>query len=290
MEHDLKQLFDETIHNILDKRLLELEDHFDSDVLFYYGEIYSSLEKEFRNLIEQLKKDSNIRKRLTIILNTPGGSAETVEKLVNVIRFHYEEIYFIVPDYAMSAGTIFCMAGDKIFMDYTSSLGPIDPQIFNGKSWVPALGYLDQVNKLIKKSADGVLTEAEFLILREIDLAELRSFEMARDLTVTLLKDWLVKYKFKNWTKHRSNKKPVTDKEKQDRAEEIAKKLGDNTIWQSHGRTINIDTLKNFLKLEIEDYSNDANRTNLIRQYNDLITEYILRHRFSAFKHTRKYF
>ena len=27
----------------------------------------------------------------------------------------------------MSAGTIWCMSADKIFMDYSSSLGPIDP-------------------------------------------------------------------------------------------------------------------------------------------------------------------
>lgn len=51
----------------------------------------------------------------------------------------------MVPDCAMSAGTIFCMAGDKIWMGYYSSLGPIDPQVFNGKNWVPALGYLDKV-------------------------------------------------------------------------------------------------------------------------------------------------
>ena len=36
-------------------------------------------------------------------------------------------------------------------MDYTSSLGPIDPQIHNGKEFVPALGYLDQVEKMIQK-------------------------------------------------------------------------------------------------------------------------------------------
>ena len=62
-----------------------------------------------------------------VFLNTPGGNAEIVEKLVEIIRFHYKELYFVVPDEAMSAGTIFCLAGDKIFMDYSSSLGPIDP-------------------------------------------------------------------------------------------------------------------------------------------------------------------
>lgn len=66
-----------------------------------------------------------------------------VEKMVEIIRNKYQKVYFVVPDYAMSAGTIFCMSGEKIYMDYSSSLGPIDPQVYNGKEFVPALAYLD---------------------------------------------------------------------------------------------------------------------------------------------------
>ena len=121
------------------------------------------LKSHFVIFIELLKVDPEFdRIRLVVFLNTPGGSAETVEKMVSVIRFHYEEVYFVVPDYAMSAGTILCMSGDKIYMDYSSSLGPIDPQVYNGKNWVPALGYLDKVEELIEKSANNELTEAEF--------------------------------------------------------------------------------------------------------------------------------
>ena len=85
-------------------------------------------------------------------------------------------------DQAMSAGTIFCMSGDKIFMDYSSSLGPIDPQVHNGKDWVPALGYLDQVERMIKKSADGTITDAELIILQNQDLAMLSRYEQAKNL------------------------------------------------------------------------------------------------------------
>ena len=128
----MRNIFDENIRGTLNNRLRVLETHLKSDVIFYFGEIYSSLDKRFRDFIEELKKDIEFKRdRLTVILNTPGGSTETVEKMVNVIRHHYNEVYFIVPDSAMSAGTIFCMAGDKIFMDYSSSLGPIDPQVFN---------------------------------------------------------------------------------------------------------------------------------------------------------------
>jgi hypothetical protein len=287
----MRQIFDETIKETLNQRLRDLEKYFDADVIFHYGEIHPALEKAFRDFIEQLKKDKEFdRNRLVILLNTPGGSAETVEKMVSVIRFHYNEVYFVVPDYAMSAGTILCMSGDKIFMDYSSSLGPIDPQVYNGKNWVPALGYLDKVEELIQKSRNGELTEAEFMILQKIDLAELRSYEMARNLTINLLKEWLVKYKFKDWNKHNSIGNPVTLTEKEERAEDIANKLSNNSIWHSHGRSIGIDTLTNFLKLKIEDYSTNDELRELIRNYNDLICEYIIRAGGKAFVHSRVFF
>lgn len=287
----MKNIFDENIRITLNNGLRDLETHLESDVIFYFGEIHPSLDKGFRDFIEELKKDVEFeRNRLTVILNTPGGSAETVEKMVNVIRHHYNEVFFIVPDSAMSAGTIFCMAGDKIYMDYSSSLGPIDPQVFNGKKWVPALGYLDKVEELIRKSQNGTLTEAEFLILQKVDLAELRSFEMARNLTVSLLKEWLVKFKFKNWDTHSSTGQPVTQSEKEARAEDIAKLLGNNSLWHSHGRSIGINILTTVLKLKIDDYSDDPDLSKKIRNYNDLICEYILRHGAKAFLHSRIYF
>lgn len=284
----MKPIFDSTIQEILNNRLAKLEQHFDADVIFYYGSIADSLEKPFRDFIEDLKLDTVKHETLCIILNTPGGSAETVEKLVKITRHHYEEVYFIVPDSAYSAGTIFCMSGDKIFMDYSSSLGPIDPQVFNGKNWVPALGYLDKVEEMINKSAEGKLTQAELLMLREQDLAMLRRHEQAKELTIALLKEWLVKYKFKNWNSHKDGSE-VTAKQKEDRAKEIAKDLGDNKLWHSHGRSIGVSALTRILKLKIEDYSSDSILKPLIREYNDLICEYILGSGSEAFLHSRKF-
>jgi len=284
----MKPIFDSTLADILNDRLSKLENYFNADVIFYYGSIANSLEKPFRDFIEDLKSDQVKHTTLCIILNTPGGSAETVEKLVKITRHHYKEVYFIVPDAAYSAGTIFCMSGDKIYMDYSSSLGPIDPQVFNGKNWVPALGYLDKVEEMIAKSASGQLTQAELIMLREQDIAMLRRFEQARDLTVELLKEWLVKYKFKYWSKH-SNGTPVTDEEKIARATEIAKFLSDNKLWHSHGRSIDVAALTHILKLKIEDYSNDVILKPLIRIYNDLICQYIIRNNSEAFLHSRKF-
>lgn len=83
---------------------------------------------------------------------------------------------------------------------------------------VPALGYLDKINELIEKAQNNTLSNAEFIILKDFDLAELRSYQQAKDLTIDLLEKWLVKYKFKNWNIHRTNPKKintrVTEEEK----------------------------------------------------------------------------
>lgn len=288
----MKPIFDKTIHEILNERLGAIESKFDADVIFFYGPIGSYIEKPFRDFIENLK-EANGQKRICIFLNTPGGSAETVEKMVNIIRHHYSEVYFVVPDAAYSAGTIFCMSGDKIFMDYSSSLGPIDPQVYNGKNWVPALGYLDKVQELIDKSLDGTISPAEMLLLRDQDLAMLRSYEQARDLTIALLQKWLVEYKFKDWKVHETNPskkgKPVSDEDKTERAKKIAEDLSNNSLWKSHGRSIGIAELKNILRLRVEDYSHDHDLRKSILDYNDLICQYIVRNNSEVFLHSRKF-
>lgn len=271
-----------------------MEEHFKADVAFYYGPMHPAIQKRFRDFIEKLKEESIGTNHLVLFLNTPGGSVETVEKLVEIIRFHYREVSFVVPDYAMSAGTVFCTSGDRIYMDYSSSLGPIDPQVFNGKEWVPALGYLDQVEKMLQKAAEDKLTNAEFLILQSLDLAMLSRYEQARALTVTLLKKWLVEYKFKDWATHRSDPQKkgqlVAPGEKEARAEEIARLLGDNRTWHSHGRMIGPQTLTRVLRLEVEDYSKDPNLQKLIRSYNDFLVEYIARSDYKTFLHGKNYF
>lgn len=290
----MKHKLNEYICNLLNEKLKQLEAYFKADVLTYYGSFQDGYENFILSIVEEIAKDTSKQNKIYIILTTGGGSASAVERFVNVLRHHYEEVYFIVPDYAYSAGTIFCMSGDNILMDYFSVLGPIDPQVMNKDGrWVAALGYLDKINQLLDKAKNNTLSQAEFLILKDFDLAELREYEQAKDLTIDLLKEWLVKYKFKNWTIHRSDphKKgtSVTIDEKAQRAEEIADKLSNNNQWKSHGRPINIEALKN-LKLEIEDYSYDTEKRDLIRGYYEILSEYLSsnNNNMPFFIHTRK--
>jgi ClpP class serine protease len=80
---------------------------------------------------------------------------ESAERIARVFRADYRLVEFIVPGYAMSAGSILVMSGDAIHMDYASILGPIDPQIRQPGSdrFVPALGCLKQFQRFIDKSA-----------------------------------------------------------------------------------------------------------------------------------------
>ncbi|MCG8993237.1 ATP-dependent Clp protease proteolytic subunit [Laribacter hongkongensis] len=263
----------------------KLEQHFDAALFAYYGDIRPEYLQFFRRHLETVQSaHGDHKRRLILILNTPGGHVETVEQMVVMIRHFYDEVFFVVPNMAMSAGTIFCMSGDKIYMDYSSALGPIDPQVQSKEgNWVPALGYLDKFEEILQKSRDGILTNVEFAIAQSQDMAVLRRYEQARDLSVSLLKTWLVQYKFRNWDTHRSTGQAVTVTEKEARAQEIAAQLGDNKVWHSHGRMIGIEVLQQKLRLEIDDYSSDVDLRKNINQYHDLVADYVSQKQWPVF-------
>ncbi|MFS2151999.1 SDH family Clp fold serine proteinase [Rhizobium sp. Rhizsp42] len=274
-------VYDDIIFQVVKDAEAELSTKLDADILYLSSEMRMNIFAWFREIVEKLASRTEKKEAIAIFLTTPGGQAEVVEKLVEVVRHHYQLVYFVVPVAAMSAGTIFCMSGDKIYMDYSSSLGPIDPQVPDreGKFFVPALGHLDKLNQLIEKSRNNTITPAEFQWLMNQDLAMLRFYEQARDLSIALLEKWLVQYKFKDWKKHRTHNvgANVTSTEKQARANEIATLLSDNTHWHSHGRMIGMRTLKDVCKLEIDDFGQDLDLQSAIRRYNDTISEYISR-------------
>ena len=288
----MKPALDDKIHRLLNEKLSALEKHFEADILTFFGP-FEGGENFFLKIVEDLANDEEKKDKIFIVLTTGGGSANVVERFVNILRNHYKEVNFIVPDYAYSAGTIFCMSGDNIYMDYFSVLGPIDPQVQNREGkLVAALGYLDKINELLVKAQNNTLTKAEFIILKDFDLAELRGYEQAKDLTIALLEKWLVNYKFKNWDKHRTNPdlkgQPVSEDEKIARAKEIAGHLSNNNKWKSHGRPIDINALKE-LRLEIDDYSNNKERRTLIRDYYELVADYVISRNYRNFVHTRKF-
>lgn len=259
------------------------------DTMTIVSPIVPGLDKRVRDAVEM---NGSPKDKLAIVLQTPGGVVEIVERMVGVIRNFYTEVIVIVPDAAMSAGTVFALSADNIMMDYFSRLGPIDPQIFKDGKLVPALAYLNQYQKLNKKAEEGNLTTAEYAMLEKLDLAELYQFEQARELSVELLITWLSQYKFKDWETTETREIPVTEDMKRERAKEIAHLLNDPERWHSHGRGISIDTLRYELKLKIDDYSENGKEelSKCIRDYFDLLTDYLDRENLISFVHTKEYF
>jgi hypothetical protein len=267
------------VENELDENLQKLETKMDATLLAFYGSILYGVDKEIRDAVENL--DPKIKRpKLIVVLETPGGYIEVVERIVGVLRTHFDLVEFLIPDHAMSAGTVLAMSGDAVHMDYFSILGPIDPQVErpNSNGMVPALGYLEQYERLVEKSRAGNLTTAELSYLVEkFDPAELYSFEQAREQSIALLKDWLVKYKFKNWDKTETRGITVTKKMKTDRAASIAKKLNETKKWHSHGRGISKEILQNDLKLVIDDFGADPDLHAKVRSYDKLFSDYMMR-------------
>ena len=263
-----------------------LEKILDADVFVYYGGLIDGGERTVRKIIEDLAKDTNKKDKLYVVLTTGGGSINPVKRIVNIFRNYYSEIHYIIPDYAYSAGTIMCCSGDSILMSYYSVLGPIDPQVKNSDGkFVAALGYLDKINDLIAKAQNNTLTQAEFLILKDFDLAELRAYEQARDLAIDLLVDWLSIYKFKDWTVH-ADGTAVTLDQKKERAKAIATDLSDNKKWKSHGRPINRDELQS-IGLKIDQIESIPNLYDSVMVYHDIMLDYINKYDIQHFIQTR---
>jgi hypothetical protein len=281
---------DRHTRNQLNTYLGKIEEVLDADVLTIFSPMWSGLENIVKNAVELFQDRKG---RITIVLDTTGGYVEVVERMVYVIRKHYAEVYFLVSDRAMSAGTVFVMAGDQIFMNYSSCLGPIDPQIEKDGKFVPALSYLNQYKQLYEKAESGQLNTAELVLLNNLDPGELYQFEQARQLSHDLLTDWLSTYKFKDWDTHSSTGAPVTPEEKRQRAEDIAAALSKHERWRSHGRMISRDTLttrSEGLHLKIEKIEDTPDLSDALDDYVGLLKDYMQREQLGLFVHTREYF
>lgn len=279
------------IDSELVERIVKAEEAFGADLLTCIHPMMSPFDDFIRERMDDLQ---NKRENLLVLLETEGGSIETTERIVTVLRHHYKgEISFFIPNQAMSAGTILVMSGDRILMDYYSTLGPIDPQIRNkNNDWVPGLGYLEKYNEIIEKSAKGELTQAELaFLLDKFDPAHLHWLEQAREHGVDLLKEWLAKYKFKNWNITKDRQIPVTEEMRRERASEVAKMLNDTKKWRSHGRGLSIDIVRNELNLEVEDFGEDpklADFRKKIIAYYRLLKDYMGRRDWSFVVQTRQ--
>ena len=269
---------DQITQSVLKDMNAKLGQQMEGDCVFIKCGLQSPLDDEFRVVIEGITDGKGKHSHLVVILETTGGYLETVERLVSIMRAHYHKVSFVVPNYAYSAGTILALSGDSIHMDYYSVLGPIDPQYRDaeGNHW-PGSGYLAKYKELVKTINDADFpAKAEMAyLLQNFDPAQLFRTEQAIQHGITLVTEWLPKYKFKDWKIAENGEIRVTSRMKKERAEEIARVLGDAEKWHSHGRGISMQELSSDeINLKIDDFGENKERSDLIRHYHGLCVDY----------------
>jgi len=193
-----------------------------------------------------------------ILLVTPGGSGQQVSLFVDRLRRRFDNVNFILPSMCMSAGTIWALSGNQIWMDERAFIGPIDPQVQTRDGrWVPAQALLVLIKEIQDKGAPHVMAGrnpdwTHIQILNNIDPREIGNTISQSQYSIQLASRYLTEYKFKSWTTHEGTGAPVTDAEKSARALEIATKLCSHEEWRMHGHGISRDVAWQQLKLKIE--------------------------------------
>lgn len=212
-------------------------------------------------------------KDIDVFLVTPGGSGQQVAKFVDRLRPRFDNVTFILPNMAMSAGTIFVMSGNDIIMDSRAYIGPIDPQIPNKNGqYVPAqsiLVLLDEIQKrgqeLLESGKNPMWSDLQ--LLREIDARDIGNAMNASQYSIELVEDYLYNYKFKNWEFHSKTKLPVTALKKRARAKKVAELLCAHSFWKSHGRGINRDDVWNKCEIKVTHAESIDGLERAIRQF-----------------------
>ncbi|MEI6500877.1 MAG: serine protease [Armatimonadota bacterium] len=173
---------------------------------------------------------------LDLILHSPGGSLEAAEGFVEYLRSKFDHIRVIVPQMAMSAGTMVACSADEIVLGKHSCLGPIDPQVMLqtdlGLRMVPAQAILEQFARAQRECKDPTKLASWLPMLKQYGPDLLVQCEHASTLSVELVRGWLQTCMFRD------------DTEAQQKAKRISAWLGDHSLFKTHGRHITRKALR----------------------------------------------
>ena len=141
---------------------------------------------------------------LDLILHTPGGDLAATEQIIKYLKscFH-GDIRAVIPQMAMSAGSMIAVSCKSVIMGKQSSLGPFDPQL-NGVPCQSALReFYKAVEDVSKNPASLGLWQA---ILSKLNPTFLtlcaQADELAEELTEKILEDKEIKPQIKQRIKN----------------------------------------------------------------------------------------
>lgn len=238
-----------SMYDVIRRRYLaKLHEITGRNVIIYYSgwlqkrgvagaEINDEDKNGFMTVIHQMDRSLG----LDLILHTPGGESAATESLVDYLRSMFgTDIRAIVPQLAMSGGTMIACACNEILMGKQSSLGPVDPQ-FGG---IPAHGVVEEFNRAKEEiSKDASTIPVWQPIIAKYSPAFIGECEKAIAWSDEMTKEWLRTGMFA------SEKVPTR------KINKILKELGDHALTKSHARHLSIERCREMgLKVsEIED-------------------------------------
>lgn len=159
---------------------------------------------------------------LDLVLHTPGGDTAATESLVDYLRGMFDnDIRAIVPQLAMSGGTMMACACKVILMGKQSSLGPVDPQ-FN---YIPAHGVLEEFQKAHEEiRADPSKAAVWQPIIAKYSPAFIGECQKAVSWSESLVREWL------------SSGMLAQDECRAEKIERIVDELTNHALTLSHAR------------------------------------------------------
>jgi len=92
---------------------------------------------------------------LMLIIHTMGGSIYYGWRIANCLMNRVGPVTVVVPEEALSTGTLVTLTASEIIMFPRAQLSPVDPQIPHKDELVPALDLIDSPDILIKKKGKG---------------------------------------------------------------------------------------------------------------------------------------
>jgi hypothetical protein len=193
----------------------------------------------FMTVINRLDKS----KGLDLFLHTPGGATAATESLVDYLHSIFgSNIRAVVPQLAMSGGTMMACACKEIVMGKHSSLGPIDPQ-YNG---LPAHGIIEEILRACDEiKADPAKIPVWQPIIAKYHPTLVGECEKSIQWSNEITKEWLLSGMLKN------------EEDAEKTASTIITELADHALTKSHARHLSAQKCANIgLKiLHLEDDS-----------------------------------
>lgn len=189
---------------------------------------------------------------LDLILHTPGGDLAAVESLIAYLRAIFgRDVRAIVPQMAMSGGTMIALSAKEIIMGKHSCIGPIDPQL----GGLPAHGVIQEFQQAVREVTANPASAAIWQpIIGKYTPTLVGNCQKAMKWAVELAAGYLESNMFAAES---------DDKVRAERARKVVEGLGNNLTTLSHARHVDPVQAKN-LGLEITPLERDQALQDLV--------------------------